>query len=126
MLNQPKVMVIDNDENILSVFKGFLNKEHCDLIAASCIEEAIVMLEQQQIDLLIMDINLYKQPNMTLFNLMRELQKNLPIIIISSYTDVIEEKEAIGYGADYFLPKPLELNILRAAVRKCLHIEKHC
>ncbi len=124
MLNQPKVLVVDEDKNILSAFEDFLNKEHCNLITASCIDEAVINLVLQPVDLLIMDVNLKKQLNETLLRYMKELQRNLPIIIITSYSDIISEKDAKDYGADYFFLKPLELNKLRRAVRKCLHLDK--
>jgi DNA-binding NtrC family response regulator len=123
MSNWPKVLVVDNDKNILSVFRDFLDKEHCNLIPATCITEAIMNLEQSRIDLLIVDVNFKDQLSRALFKRVKELQKNLPIIIITSYTDLIEEKDARKYGADYFFPKPLELNKLRGAVRKCLQLE---
>jgi len=124
MLNQPKVLVVDEDKNILSAFEDFLRKEHCNLIAASCIEEAIIRLEQYQIDLLIMNVNLEKKHNVTQLKFAKELQQNFPVIIITGYTDIIEEKKARDYGFDYFLPKPLDLKKLRTAVRKCLQLDK--
>ncbi len=117
------MLVVDNDRNILFVFRNFLDKEHCNLIPASCIREAITNLEQNRIDLLIVDVNFKDQSSKALFKRAKELQENLPIIIITSYTDIIEEKDARKYGADYFFPKPLELNKLRDAVRKCLQLE---
>jgi DNA-binding response OmpR family regulator len=108
---------------VLVVFEDFLKKEHCNLIPASSAKEAIINLEHERVDLLIMDVNLKKQSALTLFRRAKELQANLPIIIITSYTDLIEERDAINYGADYFLPKPLDLNRLRGAVRKCLQLE---
>jgi hypothetical protein len=56
MLNQPKVLVVDEDINILSAFEDFLNKEHCNLIAVSCIDEAMVHCSAAD-DLPIMDVS---------------------------------------------------------------------
>ena len=46
----------------------------------------------------------------------------LTIIVITGYPDLINEKDVKAYGADYFFLKPLELDKLREAVRKCLHL----
>jgi DNA-binding NtrC family response regulator len=120
MINQPKVLVIDRDKNILSVFNDFLYKENCNLIAATCVDEAIINFKLQQIDLLIIDIDKNNHTDLVMINIMKQIQKNLPVIIITSYTDLIEETEAKRYGANYFLPKPLNLEDLRIAVRNCL------
>ncbi len=122
MSTLPKVLVVDDDKNILTVFRDFLDKEHCSLIPASCIKEAMINLERYQIDLLIADVNFKNQSSMALFKRVKESKKKLPIIIITSFTDIIEEKDARRYGADYFFSKPLELNELRYAVRKCLRL----
>lgn len=123
MTIRPKVLVVDDDWNILSVFEDFLKKEHCILIPASNTKEAVIYLENERIDLLIMNVDFKKKSGLALFKRAKGLQTNLPIIMMTSYTDIIEEKDAKDFGADYFLPKPLDLNILRGAVRKCLQFE---
>jgi DNA-binding NtrC family response regulator len=123
MTIRPKVLVVDDDWNILSVFEDFLKKEHCILIPAANSKEAAIYLENERIDLLIMNVDFKKKSELTLFKRAKGLQTNLPVIIMTSYTDIIEEKDAMDYGANYFLPKPLDLNKLRGAVRKCLKLE---
>lgn len=123
MTIQPKVLVVDDDWNILSVFEDFLKKEHCILIPAANSKEAVIYLENERIDLLIIDVDFKKKSGLTLFRHAKKLQANMPVIIMTSYTDIIEERDAMDYGADYFLPKPLDLNKLRGAVRKCLQLE---
>ena len=41
---QPKVLVVDDEENILAAFRDFLRKERCDMMAASSAEEALDLL----------------------------------------------------------------------------------
>lgn len=116
----PKVLVVDDDENILSAFEVFFRKEHCSMIAASNSEEALKKIANLHIDLLITDIRLKHQSGIRFFMYMKELLPKLPVIVITGYPDVVSEAEVITYGADYFFLKPLELNKLREAVRKCL------
>jgi DNA-binding NtrC family response regulator len=124
LVERPKVLVVDDDKNILSAFENFLSKENCSFIPVSCIDEAMVTVLLQPIDLLIMDVTLKKQLTETLLKYIKEIQRDLHIIIITGYSDIINEKDAKDYGADYFFLKPLELNKLRRAVRKCLHLDK--
>ncbi len=116
----PKVFVVDDDDNILYALEDFFRKEHCSMIAASNSEEALKKIANLHIDLLITDIRLKYQSGIRFFMYMKELLPKLPVIVITGYPDVVSEAEVITYGADYFFLKPLELNKLREAVRKCL------
>ncbi len=122
MLYQPKVLVVDDDENILSAFEDFLKKERCTMIAATSAEEALTRVEHRHVDLLITDVRLKSRSGVTLFLQVKASYPKLPVIVITGYPDLINEKDVKAYGADYFFLKPLELDKLREAVRKCLHL----
>ncbi len=121
--HKPKVLVIDDDENILSAFGDFLKREHCEMIAASNSDEAVKYLSASNIDLLITDIRLKFESGVTFFLHVKELKPTLPIIVITGFPESISEEDLKMYGADYYLLKPLELNKLREVVRKCLHLK---
>jgi len=119
---QPRVLVVDDDANILSAFEDFLKKEHCVMVSASTTEEAMAHLQEQRIDLLITDIRLIAKSGVTLFLNAKISRPDLRVIVITGYPDMIDEKEVQSLGADYFFLKPLELDKLRDAVRTCLHL----
>jgi DNA-binding NtrC family response regulator len=120
MMGQRKVLVVDDDENILSAFRDFLRGEGCHMIAASSSEEAMRKIEQQHLDLLITDIKLKNESGITFFMRVKAIRPNLPVIVITGYPDLISEQDVRAYGADFFFLKPLELHKLREAVTKCL------
>ncbi len=122
MTPQPTVMVVDDDENILSAFEDFLKTEHCTMIAATSAEDALKTIEHRHVDLLITDIRLSGQSGVTLFLRAKADYPRLPVIVITGHPDLVNEKEVKEYGAEYFFTKPLELDKLRDAVRSCLVI----
>jgi len=122
MRHHPKVLVVDDDQNILSAFEDFLKREHCTMVAASSAEEAMKKFEASHFDLLITDIRLKHQSGITLSLQAKAVQPEIPVIVITGYPDLVSEEELKVYGADYFFLKPLELDKLREAVRKCLHL----
>ena len=122
MLHQPKVLVVDDDENILSAFRGFLKTEGCTMLAARSAEEARKQVEQSHVKLLITDIRLKGQSGVTFLLHMKGRQPDLPIIVVTGFPDLITEADLKTYGASYFFLKPLELDKLREAVRRCLHL----
>ena len=117
---KPKVLVLDDEENILSAFKDFLEKEHCEMIAASNAEEAADILERKRIRLLITDIRLGGMSGVTFFIEAKRLHPKLPVIVITGYPDVVTEEQIKTYGADYFFLKPLDLDKLRHAIKECI------
>lgn len=121
MANQPRVLVVDDDENILSAFEDFFKKEHCSMIAASNAEEAFEIVKDQLISLVITDVRMKWQSGVTLLMKIKQLRPGLPVIVITGYPSLIPETDIRHYGADYYFVKPLELDALRQAVRRCLH-----
>lgn len=118
---QLKVLVVDDDRNILSAFEGFLKREHYGMLAATSAEEARKILDAQRVDLLITDIRLRSQSGVTLFLEAKAVRPDLPVIVITGYPDLLSPEELKTYGVDHFLLKPLDLEKLRVAVRQCLH-----
>src|SRR3989338_5635306 len=119
---QPRVMVVDDDENILSEFEDFLRTENCRVVTETNAERAFARFAEQRIDLLITDIRLKLHSGITLLLQVRSAYPCVPTIVITGHPDVITEQEVLKYGAEYYFLKPLELDKLRSALRKCLSI----
>ncbi len=120
MPHQPTVLVVDDDENIVSAFEDFLKKEHCTMVPAPNAEEALSVISHQQVNLVITDIRMKWQSGVTLLMSIKHTHPRLPVIAITGYPNLISEADIKQYGADYFFVKPLELDQLRDAVRDCL------
>jgi two-component system, NtrC family, response regulator HydG len=123
MLHQPRVLVIDDDENILSAFEEFLSREHCTVVSSQGAEDALVVLSQLRVDLVITDVRMRWQSGVTLLVRIKQSHPSLPVIVITGYPNLISEADIRHYGAAYLFVKPLELDQLRSAVRECLSRE---
>ena len=120
MAHQLTALVVDDDKNIIAAFEQFFKKEQCDLITSTNVEDALKILKDQRVDLLITDIKLRRRSGVTLFTEVRTSRPDLPVIVITGYPDLVSESKIKLLGADYFFLKPLDLEELRTAVRKCL------
>ena len=128
MSHSPRVLVVDDDENIVRAFRSFLKKEQCLMDGASNAEEAFSKLNRTEYGLIITDIRMEGQSGETLSLRIKHHHPEIPIIVITGYPDLISEEEVKKLGADYFFIKPLDLNELRKALRKSLrlnHISSH-
>jgi CheY-like chemotaxis protein len=121
MAHRPKVLVVDDDENIVSAFEDFLRHEHCTMLSATNATDALKKLEQEELSLLITDIRMKWQSGVTLLMKTKQVYPVLPVIVITGYPNLISEADLRHYGADYVFVKPLELDQLRGAVKACLH-----
>ena len=120
MASLPKVLVVDDDENIISAFEDFFRRERWRMIAASTAQEAMDRLDEADIDLLITDIRLKRQSGVTLFIRMKAEHPGVPVIVITGYPESITVEDLKLLGAETLLQKPLELDKLRKAVRAAL------
>jgi DNA-binding NtrC family response regulator len=121
MPHQPRVLVVDDDDNIISAFKDFFRKEHCTMLSASNAEDALSLISRQTVNLVITDIRMKWQSGVTLLMKIKQADPALPVIVITGYPDLIPEADIRHYGAEYVFEKPLELDQLRNAVRNCLN-----
>ena len=120
MHHQLRALVVDGDENILSAFEGFFRTEHCAMLSASNPEEALRVITGLEVNLVIVDVRLEWDPGLSLCRKLKETRPHVPVIVITGYPNTVPESDARLAGADYYFLKPMELDQLRGAVRKCL------
>ena len=117
-MNQEKkrILVIDDDTNILRVFKSILEKEGYMVETAETGKDALEKIKKEKFNVCLIDVKL---PDMDGTDLLLELTKEpetIKIIITGFSSDEVGRKAA-DYGADDFLVKPVKAEELIATVR---------
>ena len=118
-----KVMVVDDEEDIQSLFKQKFRKEikagqiefHFSLSA----EAALNYLENQEeasIVLILSDINMPGMNGLELLKLIKEKFSNLKVFMITAYGDDKNYQTAMDYGADGYIMKPVNFDELKEKV----------
>jgi DNA-binding response OmpR family regulator len=95
------------------------------MLSASGVEAALRALEGAEVNLVITDIEMPGESGVDLCKKLKASRPNLPVIVITGYPNLVPEADARRAGADYYFLKPLELDQLREAVRKCLRATPH-
>ncbi|CUS87778.1 PAS domain S-box-containing protein [Candidatus Kryptobacter tengchongensis] len=123
-----KILIVDDVSESLELLKEvFETMGHAVLTASNGIE-ALKILEQEKVDAIISDVLM---PKMDGFQLCREVKKieffkNVPFIFYTAnYTDPEDEKFGLSLGADAYLVKPVDIQILINTVEKLLQKEKY-
>ncbi|MCX7911544.1 MAG: response regulator transcription factor [Dehalococcoidales bacterium] len=114
-----KVLVVDDDKNILDVLRYNLVQGGFTAIAAEDGMQALEKARQEKPDLIILDIML---PGLDGFEVCRILRKEMavPILMLSAKTEEIDKVVGLELGADDYITKPFSVRELMARVRAML------
>ena len=110
-----KILIIEDDEKIRSELETFLNKNGYETKVIVNFENTIEDALNEKTDLILLDINL---PYADGEYICKEIRKNsdVPIIMVTSRDSEIDELISLNYGADQYVTKPYNIQILLAKI----------
>src|SRR6266853_605909 len=120
---QPTVLVVDDDESLQNLFKLFLRKIGFSRVVVGTVKEAIAALEKQKFDLVFLDLKLPDGPADDVYDAAKEVDPDLPIVVITGYPDSEMLDRILGKGPITVLKKPLKVEQLKETVRILGHKE---
>ena len=105
------VLIADDDKNIITALKLLLNSEGLDSVACSTPKEALDRIQQQEFQLALIDLNYHEdttsgKEGLALIAAIAEIDKQLPIIVMTGWGTVNIAVEAMKRGAMDFIEKP--------------------
>ena len=114
-----KIIIVEDEEKIRAELKNFLVNYNYEVICLSKFESIIGDILKENAHLVLLDINL---PIYDGYYICREIRKksNVPIIVVSSRDTEMDELMSINLGADDFITKPYNTQILLARVNSIL------
>jgi two-component system OmpR family response regulator len=114
-----KILVVEDDLNLLETLKYNLHKEGYDVVTASDGEQALEVARQEKPAVIILDVML---PRMSGFEVCRILRKEMtvPILILTAKADETDKIVGLEIGADDYMTKPFSIRELLARVRAML------
>ncbi|HON37572.1 MAG TPA: sigma-54 dependent transcriptional regulator [Desulfomonilia bacterium] len=116
-----RILVVDDAPTALDILERNLSSRGYQVLTASNVADAVKMLEQSPVDLVITD---YKMPKISGLDLVRHVRENYfdtEVIMITGYASVKGAVEAVKMGAEEYLPKPFTDEELFAAVERALN-----
>lgn len=118
-----RILIIDDDETIRSVFNRFLTGKGYDVIVAADGRQGLRLLEEESVDLVITDIMMPETDGLEVVMAIRGKETDIPVIAISGGMHAMPMDflpMAKKFGAKDVLYKPVELDDLLAAVERAL------
>ncbi len=114
-----KIIIVEDDINIREELCSFLQKYGYEVTAPTDFQNIIDIIQKESANLIILDINL---PAFDGYYICRELRKTseVPIIIVTSRDSELDELMSMNIGADDFITKPYNTQILLARINSIL------
>ncbi|EUJ33084.1 response regulator transcription factor [Listeria cornellensis] len=114
-----KILVVEDDPNILEVTRAFLMAEGYEVLTSENGMEAFGIFESQTFDLIIMDIMMPKMDGYTLCELVRT-KSDTPILMLTALGEEDSELRGFELGADDYIQKPFSYKVLLKRVEALL------
>lgn len=115
VMKMQKILIIEDDEKLRCELETFLNKNGFVATSLKKFDNAVEDILKIQADLLLLDINL---PYTDGEFICKEIRKtsNVPIIMVTSRDSEMDELLSLNYGADQYVTKPYNIQILLAKI----------
>ncbi|WP_430468166.1 sigma-54-dependent transcriptional regulator [Winogradskyella ouciana] len=119
-LRKENILIVDDDVNILELLQRHLQSWNYHVFKAISVKEAVTILRDTQIDLLITDLKMPEVDGFELIKFVSEHYPKLPKLVVTGYPSVQGSLEAIKSGVVDYLTKPFTKDELKSALDKSL------
>lgn len=117
---QARILIIEDDQNIVSVFQDGLEMEGYEVDVAYNSEEGWEKYQQHYYDVVIVDWKMGKMDGVQVLKNINDMHPNAKVIMITGFGDVKTVIEAQHYHAFDCLQKPVDMKVLLQTVQEAL------
>ncbi len=119
-----RILFVDDDPHILDMSEQLLQLMGYEVSLASTPEKALDFIRNpdERVDLVITDMTMPEMNGIELAQEIKKIHPELPIILCSGYTDIIEEDKAADFGISAVMTKPISKNELSKTIRRLMEL----
>lgn len=118
------ILVVDDDKNTRRFMKAVLEEEQYIVLTASNGVEALDVLDTTHIDLVVLDIMMPKMDGYEFTEILRSVQNELPILMVSAKQLPADRKKGFQVGTDDFMTKPVDAEEMVLRIKALLRRAK--
>lgn len=116
-----KILVVDDDKNERELFHTVLSDEGYEVFLAECAEEALGLIQGNDISLVITDISMPVMDGIQLLQKIRNMRlAATDVIMVTGFGEVENYLKAMNLGAADYIIKPVRLTSMRQIVKNVL------
>lgn len=117
-MDETRVLIVDDDAEMLMAVQRVLQATHCTVEKASNVATALKKLGESSYDVVVSDIHMPDADGLLLLQRIREKDLDLPVIFMTGDPDVATAVAAIRFGALDYIKKPVAPADLQAVVAR--------
>jgi len=118
-----RILVIDDEYPLCTTLAKILREEGYEVLTSQSAKKGLEILNSEKLDLVLLDINMPEMDGIEMLERIRQIDKNLPVIMITGYGALKTAKESMKLGAYDYITKPFDLNFLKLVVKNALSEE---
>lgn len=115
-----RILVVDDELSVREFFEILLEKEGYDVVTAVDGNDALRIIREQALDLIITDLQLKIGDGMALLKEAKRSQPDTPVVMITAYATTDSAVEAMKAGAFDYLSKPFKIEEIKVVIAKSL------
>ncbi|MBI3989567.1 MAG: sigma-54-dependent Fis family transcriptional regulator [candidate division NC10 bacterium] len=115
-----KILVVDNDQEMVDLLMEYLSREGYAVIAAKSGQEALGRLSEVPFDMVVSDLKMEGIDGMGVLKAVKRVCPETPVILITAFGTIESAIEAIKEGAFHYLTKPFKLGELKVTIERAL------
>lgn len=100
------ILVVDDEPPVGQLFEDSLNETSCQVITTLSSIEALELIDNRHFDLIFLDLLMPELDGAELFSRIRQIDKQIPVVIITGYPDSEVMKRAVEHGPFIVMKKP--------------------
>jgi len=119
-----KVLIIEDEKDLVAILKRGLQEHSFTVEVAYEGEEGLYLAENFSYDVIVLDLMLPGIDGFTILKRLRELKKDVPVVVLTAKGEVEERVKGLDLGADDYIVKPFNFSELVARLRAVVRRHK--
>jgi DNA-binding NtrC family response regulator len=120
-----KILIVDDEKAVRFGIRSFFEAKGCEVVEAGDCRTAEKLCLQTRPDFAILDLKLPDGDAISLLSRFKEIDPELPVIILTGHGSIDLAVQAVKEGAEHFLTKPVELPALHAMVERATEHQRN-
>jgi two-component system OmpR family response regulator len=119
-MSKKEILIVDDEMDICYLLKGILKQKNFDSTFANTLSDAQKALDEEPPSLLILDNRLPDGMGIDFIPYVKEKYPTVKILMVSAFDSSIDKSQAYDNGADFFIGKPLNREVINKAIDKLM------
>ena len=116
---KPSILCVEDEPVAREHMLKILRRRGREVAAARNGKEGLAMFRRQAFEVVVTDIRMPVMDGLSMARQMKELNRDVKIVVTTAFTDLSYLMDAIDLGVDQYVLKPVEINRLMAAIDRC-------